>query len=78
MVGKIQGTGGETGGEATTVIIIMNLGPRWDLQYSLRSNSLCRLVVLCICVSRNRKHNLLAGNYEHRAAKYLHSIPESG
>jgi hypothetical protein len=42
MVGRLQGSCGEIGGEATTVIIIMIFGLRWDLFQPVRS---CLLVV---------------------------------
>ena len=93
MVGRLQGTCGGIGGEATTVIIIRRIDFRAPLGPN-RPNRLtnyidvstgCRLIILCPCVitegTIQRNHNLLARNHWYESlgflAKYFHSVPET-
>ena len=57
MVGRLQGTCGEIGGEATTVIMIMRLifGLRWDLLLTtfMLFTSCCGSLY-CVSVSQSK------------------------
>ena len=57
MVGRLQGTCGEIGGEATTVIMIMRLifGLRWDLLLTtfMLFTSFCGSLY-CVFVSQSK------------------------
>ena len=65
MVGRLQGTCGEIGGKAATVIIIMRLifGLRSDLLLTtfMLFTSRCGSLY-CVSVFRSRNHNPLARN----------------
>ena len=62
MVGRLQGTCGGIGGEATTVIIIRRIDFRAPLGPNRLTNYIdvstgCRLIILCPCVITETQYN---------------------